>query len=276
MFLLTRAPSPSLRAAVGAGPPANRARAAAMTATGASVAPLAPTPLAVASAARANADDPLPPHLSAYRPCVSVLLVNPHTRRVFCATRVGDPHKTWQTPQGGIDPGEAALAAALRELEEETAIVSVRVVGATGWLSYDFPDWVRARLHPGMLKYKGQAQRWFCALYTGPTAAGPASGADGADGADKRGGGDGPFDGCAEVDLSGGGAHAREFSAWAWRDLERLPLDVTDFKKGVYAAAAAELGALLDELEQGGALARVAAEARAAEEAGADADKQRA
>jgi putative (di)nucleoside polyphosphate hydrolase len=212
------------------------------------VEPLAPTPLATASAALASRELPLPPELSEYRPNVSVLLVNPHTRCVFSAQRVDDPHKTWQCPQGGIDEGESALAAALRELREESAIFSVRVIGATGWLAYDFPDWVRARLRPGMLKYKGQAQRWFCALYLGGVQ------------------GDGGSDGCDEVDLSGGGIHAREFDAWAWRELERLPLDVSEFKKGVYERAAREFGALLDELEREGALAAVAAEARAAEE----------
>lgn len=248
--------------------------------------PLAQTPLAVASAATASRDDPLPAELAAYRPNVSVLLVSPRTRRAFCATRVDDPHATWQCPQGGIDGGERALAAALRELEEETAITSARVVGATGWLAYDFPDWVRARLRPGMLKYKGQAQRWFLALYTGePGVAGQDAEQVLQRGGDRRGRGAGAAgaaaaaaagpeakeddgeaeeEGCAEVDLSGGGKHDREFSAWAWRPLGRLPLDVSEFKKGVYGAATRELGAVLDELEAAGALRRVAEEVEAA------------
>jgi putative (di)nucleoside polyphosphate hydrolase len=224
--------------------------------------PLAQTPLAIASAAAASRDDQLPEALSAYRPNVSVLLVSPrHPRRVWCATRVDDPYRAWQCPQGGIDPGETALTAALRELEEETAVRSVRVVGATGWLHYDFPDWVRAKLRPGMLKYKGQAQRWYLMLYTGEP---------GVPGENEqivaKGAGDGGVaeaddeEGCAEVDLSGGGQHQREFSAWAWRPLERLPLDVSDFKSSVYGAVAKEFGAVLGELEAAGALRRVAEE----------------
>jgi putative (di)nucleoside polyphosphate hydrolase len=236
--------------------------------------PLADTPLAAASAARAARDEPLPPHLAAYRRNVSVLLVSPRTRRAFCATRVDDPHRTWQCPQGGVDRGETALAAALRELQEETNVTSVRVVGATSWLHYDFPDWVRERLHPAMRKYKGQAQRWYLMLYTGDArrrddneqvAADGGAAAAAAAAAEEE-----ETEGCAEADLSGGGQHHREFSGWAWRPLARLPLDVSEFKKGVYAAAAAELGAVLDELEAAGALRRVAAEADAAAAAAAE------
>jgi putative (di)nucleoside polyphosphate hydrolase len=209
-----------------------------------SPAPPRPRPAANAGAADATTNNgPLP-----YRPNVSVLLVHPRTLQVFCAKRVDDPYGTWQCPQGGIDKGERALDAALRELREETAVTSVRVIGATrGWLAYDFPPWVVEKLSKGMRKYRGQAQRWYCMLYTG---------------ADGEGGG------AAEVDLSGGQHHSREFSEWAWRPLDRLPLDVSDFKRGVYAAVVEEFGPLLRELEAAGVIGGGAAEAEAeAEEA---------
>lgn len=227
------------------------------------VEPFAQTPLAVACAeAATRGDDADGPPPEGYRRNVSVLLVSPRTRRAFVATRVDDPHATWQCPQGGVDPGESALAAALRELEEETAVTSVRVVGALrGWRAYDFPDWVKARLGKRMSRYKGQAQRWFLVLYTGdPGVAGQDPEQVLAQGIEE---GEGEEEGCAEADLSGGGKHSREFSSWAWRPLERLPLDVSEFKRGVYAAAAGEFGAVLDELEAGGALRRVADEATA-------------
>jgi hypothetical protein len=111
-----------------------------------------------------------------------------------------------------------------------------------------------------MFKYKGQAQRWYLMLYTGePGVAGENEQIVGGGGA----GGDGDNndeEGCAEVDLSGGGQHQREFSAWAWRPLERLPLDVSEFKSDVYGAVAKEFGAVLAELEAEGALKRVAEE----------------
>nr|WP_245542199.1 NUDIX domain-containing protein [Rubellimicrobium thermophilum] len=45
--------------------------------------------------------------------------------RVFIARRADQPESSghaWQLPQGGIDEGESAEQAALRELEEETGI----------------------------------------------------------------------------------------------------------------------------------------------------------
>jgi hypothetical protein len=55
----------------------------------------------------------LPPELADYRPNVGVCLVNKQGL-VFAATRVDDPAKSWQMPQGGIDPGEDPLTAAVR------------------------------------------------------------------------------------------------------------------------------------------------------------------
>lgn len=55
----------------------------------------------------------LPPDLQGFRPNVGMCVVHPK-KGVFAATRVDDPGKSWQMPQGGIDPGESPQAAALR------------------------------------------------------------------------------------------------------------------------------------------------------------------
>ena len=59
-------------------------------------------------------------HHLPYRPCVGIMLVN-HLDLVMIGRRVveaGPEHvddtHAWQMPQGGIDPGEEPLAAALR------------------------------------------------------------------------------------------------------------------------------------------------------------------
>ena len=66
-----------------------------------------------------------------YRPGAGILLLNSE-RRVWGGRRVGLMSEAWQMPQGGIDPGETAEAAALRELQEETGYVgeSVRTIAA--------------------------------------------------------------------------------------------------------------------------------------------------
>lgn len=46
-----------------------------------------------------------------------------------CRRRV-DMHANWQMPQGGIDPAEDPMDAALRELREETGIQNVKIVAA--------------------------------------------------------------------------------------------------------------------------------------------------
>ena len=66
---------------------------------------------------------------------------------VWLGRRDGTPPPwNWQLPQGGMDTGEAAEAAALRELEEETGIQPDRVEplgNIPEWLAYDYPPDVR-------------------------------------------------------------------------------------------------------------------------------------
>jgi putative (di)nucleoside polyphosphate hydrolase len=66
-----------------------------------------------------------------YRPCVGIIVFNA-AGQVWLGQRAGTaaPYN-WQFPQGGIDAGEDALAASRRELEEETGIRSVALVGQT-------------------------------------------------------------------------------------------------------------------------------------------------
>jgi hypothetical protein len=65
------------------------------------------------SSSASSSSSVLPPELADYRPNVGVCLVNKQGL-VFAATRVDDPAKSWQMPQGGIDPGEDPLTAAVR------------------------------------------------------------------------------------------------------------------------------------------------------------------
>ncbi|WP_161912064.1 RNA pyrophosphohydrolase [Methylosinus sp. C49] len=147
-----------------------------------------------------------------YRPCVGVMLINAKGL-VFLGRRLSkraDPQvieHEWQMPQGGIDEGEEPLAAALRELHEETNVTSVSVLAeAQDWYSYDLPPEAAKRWKG---KYRGQTQKWFAFRFEGEE---------------------------AEIDIErpGGGQHEPEFDAWRWERAALLPGLIVPFKRDVY------------------------------------------
>jgi putative (di)nucleoside polyphosphate hydrolase len=150
-----------------------------------------------------------------YRDCVGVAVFNARGE-VFIGRRKpeDDPEDNsevnapWQMPQGGIDKGEDPLAAALRELHEETSITSVSLLAeAPEWIYYDLPDEALGIALHG--KFRGQRQRWFAFAFTGND---------------------------SEIDVTapGGGKFPAEFDAWRWEKLTRTPSLIVPFKKDAY------------------------------------------
>ena len=150
-----------------------------------------------------------------YRPCVGVVLLNARGE-VFAGQRIDSTLDAWQMPQGGIDPGETPVDAALRELEEETGVRRdlVRILRESArWLDYDLPAHLVGKLWGG--RYRGQTQRWFAAAF------------DGTD---------------SDVDID---TKHREFRAWAWMPPELLVERIVPFKRDTYAAVFEEFADLL-------------------------------
>ncbi|GGB72640.1 MULTISPECIES: RNA pyrophosphohydrolase [Henriciella] len=143
-----------------------------------------------------------------YRPNVGLALFS-DAGYVFVGRRInGRGAFQWQLPQGGIDEGEAAADAALRELEEEIG-VSGKLVEileeTTDWLNYEFPAEVKRRL-PG--PYIGQRQKWFALRFKGSD---------------------------SDIRLD---KHTPEFDAWRWARLSEIPGLIVPFKRPVYSEVA--------------------------------------
>jgi len=84
-----------------------------------------------------------------------------------------------------------------------------------GWVAYDFPGNLAARLWDG--RYRGQKQKWFALRF------------DGSD---------------ADIDLAA--SERPEFSDWKWVPVDALPVLAVPFKRQVYEALVARFGPLAD------------------------------
>lgn len=136
----------------------------------------------------------------AYRKCAGIVVFNSRGE-VLVGSRLNLPN-SWQFPQGGIDKGEEAKQAALRELYEEVGIRGATFVYEhPDWLAYDFPPWLKGKK---INKFKGQTQKWFLVYWDGR-----------------------PQDCDLEI-------HEREFAEVKFLPIESTVDHVIDFKKQVY------------------------------------------
>jgi len=145
---------------------------------------------------------------------VGIVVLNSENK-VFVAKRIDNPKNFWQMPQGGIDSGENYYEAALRELKEETSIISVELIQEIDKkFTYILPDHLIGIIWKG--KFKGQTQKWFVMRFFG-----------------------------SESEININTKHP-EFLDWKWISLEDLPKIAVNFKLEVYKNVKHEVKKILN------------------------------
>ena len=145
---------------------------------------------------------------------VGIVVLN-NKNKVFVAKRIDNPKNFWQMPQGGVDRGERRNNTTLRELREETSIVSVKFIKKIEKkFTYILPDHLIGIIWKG--KFKGQKQKWFVMRFIGEE---------------------------SEINIK---TKNPEFLDWKWIDLEDLTKIAVEFKLEVYKKVRSEVKKILN------------------------------
>ena len=145
---------------------------------------------------------------------VGIIVLNKENK-VFVAKRIDNPKNFWQMPQGGINKNEDFFTAALRELKEETSIVSVKLIKEIDdKFTYILPDHLIGIIWKG--KFKGQIQKWFIMRFVGNE---------------------------SEINIK---TKHPEFLDWKWIDLKDLTKIAVNFKLEVYKQVKSEIEKILN------------------------------
>lgn len=155
-----------------------------------------------------------------YRRVVGIVLINKEGQLWIGRRRPKwlppDAPPVWQMPQGGIRKGESAREAALRELQEETGVRSVEVVGEIAdWLTWELPDELIGVALKG--QYRGQRQRWVAMRFVGND---------------------------SEISLTPKGRKP-EFEDWRWASPEEVIALAIPFRRPVYETVLREFAHLI-------------------------------
>ena len=144
---------------------------------------------------------------------VGIILLNKQNK-IFVAKRIDNPKNFWQMPQGGVDKNENYYNAALRELKEETSIISVKLIKEIEKkYTYILPDHLIGIIWKG--RFKGQKQKWFVMRFVGSE---------------------------SEININ---TKYPEFLDWKWVDLNDLPKIAVKFKLEVYKSLKQEVSKIL-------------------------------
>ncbi|MEQ1790446.1 MAG: RNA pyrophosphohydrolase, partial [Rickettsiales bacterium] len=137
-----------------------------------------------------------------YRPCVGIMLLN-DKNHVFVGKRIDTKSEAWQMPQGGIDDEEEPVAAAMREMLEETGTNKATIIAESSqWHDYDLPEHLVPLLWNG--RFRGQRQKWFCLRFTGND---------------------------SDININ---TENPEFCEWQWTEMQNVPNLIVPFKQKLY------------------------------------------
>ncbi|WP_287787559.1 RNA pyrophosphohydrolase [Acidiphilium sp.] len=143
-----------------------------------------------------------------YRPAVGIALFNDRGE-VFVTRRIDRAEDGWQMPQGGIEPGEAPLDAALRELREEIGTDKAAMIAESScWMRYELPAHLVGKAWGG--RWRGQQQKWFAMRFLGQD---------------------------SEINLAT--VHP-EYFAWRWASAASVAELIVGFKRQLYLAVLQE------------------------------------
>ena len=143
---------------------------------------------------------------------VGIILLN-RENRILVGKRIDNPKYFWQMPQGGVNKNENFFQAAKRELEEETAVKSIKLIKEINeFLIYELPQNLLGKVFGG--EYRGQKQKWFIMKFIGE---------------DK------------EINVN---TENPEFLDWKWIKISELSSVAVDFKANLYKRLEKELNFL--------------------------------
>jgi putative (di)nucleoside polyphosphate hydrolase len=142
--------------------------------------------------------------MAEYRLNAGIVVFNKQGKVLICRRKGWSD--AWQFPQGGIDEGETAKEAAIRELREETSLTGLKLIKTLEFgVRYDFPPEIAKKLNYGGKSYAGQEVYWSLFYFAGDD---------------------------SEINLN---TKDKEFSDYKWGSLQQAYDIIVDFKKPAYA-----------------------------------------
>lgn len=154
--------------------------------------------------------------MAEYRLNAGIVVFNKQGKVLICR-RKGWPD-AWQFPQGGIDEGETAQEAAIRELREETSLTGLKLIKTLEFgVRYDFPSEIAKKLNYGGKSYAGQEVYWSLFYFDGDD---------------------------SEINLN---TAEPEFDAFRWADFEEAVKGIVEFKRNAYQVALREFEKLVEK-----------------------------